>query len=187
MMRTSLLSLAALALLSGCGSKEEVSLKDATPEEVAKAGKGATQLNPGQWETVIKIVSVELPASVGANPAMAKGMTDSMVGKEQKSSQCISKAQSEQPPAEMLAGASGGENCKFETFDIKGGTLSLKLACGKVGEAGAMVMTSSGPYGGDGYTLDTNMTMASPVGEMKIKATNSAKRVGECAPDSKGG
>jgi uncharacterized protein YceK len=182
-MRAVFFSLAAFAMLSGCGSKEEVSLKDATPEEVAKAGKGATQLNPGQWETVIKIVSVELP---GVSAPMSKGITAKMVGQETKSSQCISKEQAAQPTADMLAGANGTNNCKFETFVIKDGTLSLKLACGKVGEAGAMVMTSSGPYGGDAYTLDTNMTMASPVGQMKIKATNSAKRVGECAAKSAG-
>lgn len=182
-MRKVFFSVAAIAMLAGCGSKEEVSLKDATPEEVAKAGKGATQLNPGQWETIIKIVSVDLP---GMDAGMAKGITGKMIGTETKSSQCISKEQAAEPSAEMLAGANGSENCKFETFDIKGGTLSLKLACGKVGEAGAMVMTSSGPYGGDAYTLDTNMTIASPVGQMKIKATNSAKRVGECTTVSKG-
>ena len=181
-MRSAFFPLAALALLSGCGGKEDVSLKNATLEEVAKAGKGATQLNPGQWETVIRIVAVELP---GVDGAMSKGITAKMVGQETKSSQCISKEQAANPSAEMLAGANGTENCKFETFDIKDGTLSLKLACGKVGEAGAMVMTSSGPYGGDAYTLDTNMTMASPVGQMKIKATNSAKRVGECVVGAK--
>lgn len=182
-MRNALFSLAALALLTGCGGKEEVSLTNATPEEVAKAGKGATQLKPGQWETVIKIVSVDLP---GVDFAISKGITQKMVGQETKSSQCISKEQAANPSAEMMA-VNGAENCKFETFDIKGGTLSLKLSCGKAGETGAMVMTSAGPYGGESYALDTNMTMSSPVGQMKIKAMNSAKRVGECAVDPKAG
>jgi uncharacterized protein YceK len=180
-MRNSILALTALALLSGCGSKEEVSLTNASPEEVAKAGGGATQLKPGQWETVIKIVAVELPGAAGSSAAVSKAITAKMIGKEQKSSQCISPEQAAKPPAELLAGANGAANCKFDNFELQRGTLSSKLTCGKPGEAGAMVMTSNGPYGGDSYALDTDMTMSSPAGEMKIKAVNSAKRVGDCA------
>jgi uncharacterized protein YceK len=179
-MRNSILTLAALALLSGCGSKEDVSLKNASPEDVAKAGSGATQLKPGQWDTVIKIVAVELPGAAGASATVSKAMIAKMIGREQKSSQCISPEQAAKPPAELLAGANSGSNCKFDSFELQRGTLSSKLTCGKLGEAGAMVMTSKGPYGGDNYALDTDMTLSSPAGEMKIKALNSAKRVGDC-------
>jgi Protein of unknown function (DUF3617) len=180
MMKTAIWPLAALALLAGCGSKQEVSLKNASVEEAANAADALTQLTPGQWDSVIKIVSVDMPGLGGANSVAGQALTKRMIGQEQKSSQCITPDQAAKPPVEMLAGGGAGANCRFDTFDMKGGTLSMQLQCGKKGNPGAMIMTSAGPFSGDSYALDTQMTMNSPAGEMKIMATNSAKRVGPC-------
>jgi Protein of unknown function (DUF3617) len=178
--------LAALTLLAGCGSKQEVSMKNASVEDVANAADAVTQLSPGQWDSVIKIDSVDMPYLGGPNSVASQAVAKRMIGQEQKSSQCITPDQAAKPPAEMLAGGGAGANCRFDTFDMKGGTLSMQLQCGKTGDPGAMVMTSSGPFSGDSYALDTQMVMDSPAGKMKITATNSAKRVGPCSA-AKGG
>jgi uncharacterized protein YceK len=173
-------ALVACIVLSGCGSKEEISMKNASVEDTAKAADAVTQLSPGQWDSVIKIVSVDMPGLGGANSVASQAVTKRMIGQEQKSSQCITPDQAAKPPADMLAGGAGGADCRFDHFDLKGGTLSMQLQCGKTGEPGAMVMTSAGPFSGDSYGLDTQMTMNSPAGKMKIMATNSGKRVGPC-------
>ncbi len=180
-MKKFLSALAACTLLTGCGSKEEVSLKNASVEDTAKAADAVTQLSPGQWNSVIKIVSVDMAGLGGANSVASQAVTTRMIGQEEKSSQCITLGQAAKPPVEMLAGGAAGANCRFNSFDMKGGALSMRLQCGIAGEPGAMVMTSSGPFSGDSYALDTQMTMNSPAGKMKITATNRAKRVGPCS------
>jgi hypothetical protein len=180
-----LLAVAGLVLLAGCGGKEDVNLTNASIEETAKAADKVTMLRPGQWETKIKIVSANLVSATGGNAAVAKAVTAKMVGQENISSQCITPAQAAQPPVEMITG-DNSPNCKFDSFALKDGKLASKLSCGKMGEAGAMVMTTSGNFGGDSYALDTAMTIASPVGKIDIKALNSAKRIGDCKAGAEG-
>jgi hypothetical protein len=85
----------------------------------------------------------------------------------------------------MFAGQ-GNQNCTFEKFSMAGGRMDAVMTC-NAGAQGKMKMTMGGPYGGDNYALDSEITMSGATGtagkgEMKIKASNTGKRTGECKP-----
>jgi Protein of unknown function (DUF3617) len=173
-----------LALLAACG-KGEVELENASVEDVVKATANAQALNPGQWSNQTKIVSVEIPGMPQAEKKMMDAMTKAMVGQTTATESCVTPEQAKKPDATMFAGQ-GNNNCTFEKFSMAGGRMDAVMSC-DAGAQGQMKMTMGGAYGGDNYALDSEIVMSGAPGmpgkgEMKIKASNTGKRTGECKP-----
>lgn len=166
--------------LSGCGGSE-VSMTNATPEEVAKQvdAAGASRFRPGKWEMTVQTVSVDIP---GLEGEMKKQLTDTMLKKVQTSTSCITRKQAESPPAEVIARSQG--RCKYENFEMDGGRINGTLMCPAEGMGGAMKMRVTGTFDNESFAIDNDMEATAPTGPaMRIKAKSSGKRVGDCSAE----
>lgn len=174
-----LMPLTALAL-TACGGGE-VSLTNATPEEVAKKvdAAGGTRFKSGKWEMTVQTVSVDIP---GLEGEMKKQMTDMMLKKVQTSTSCITKKQAMSPPAEVIARSQG--RCKYENFEMDDGRIDGTLVCPAEGMGGAMRMQVAGTFGAESFAIDNDMEAKPANGPaMRIKAKSSGKRIGDCTAE----
>lgn len=184
-MRHLLIVPTAALLLAGCGGGD-VSLTNASPEEVAKkvAETGGPKFKAGKWETTIQTVSVDIPGMEGP---MKKQMTDMMLKKVQTHSSCMTEDQAKNPPADVLAQTNG--SCKYETFNMNGGKIDGTLVCGGEGMGGGtgeMKMRTAGTFDEENFALENEAQMSAPNGPaMTIKAKTSGKRIGDCTDAEK--
>lgn len=169
---------AATLTLAGCGS-DEVSLTNASPEEVAKEvakSGGAAGFNPGQWETTVETLDIEIPGL----PAQMKDQMAEVMKKTQTASSCITPEEANSPPAEILAASEG--RCRYETFKMGGGKMDGTLKCSGEGMMGEMTMKITGTFDDDSFVIDNEVDATAPNGgpAMKIKSRSTGKRTGEC-------
>ena len=175
--------LMALALLgtAACGQEPEVSLKNATPEQVAAEVKksaplGEMRFDPGEWRVETRMQDV---VAEGMPPQVIQQMKASMSGVTSEA-QCLTPEQASRPSSEMFAGKQRG-NCKYDTFEMSGGKLKATLSCPD--RSGAkMAMTMDGSYSKTSYTVDAAMRIDSPTPgqNMTVKMQSRGTRVGEC-------
>lgn len=175
-MRTIAFTPIAALTLAACGGSD-VSVTNASPEEVAAKvdAAGGARFNPGEWETTVETVSVEIP---GLEGAMKDEMTRMMLQRKQVGKNCITPEQAKSPPAEVLAQSKG--RCTYETFTMTGGKIDGTMVCDA--EGGKMTMKISGTFSDNSFAIDNDMETTMPGGArtMKIKARTSGKRIGEC-------
>lgn len=175
-----LLGLALLGL-GACGQEPEVSLKNATPEQVAaevkkSAPRGEMRFDPGEWRVETQMQDV---VSEGMPPQVIQQMKSSMTGVTSES-QCLTPEQASRPSSEMFAGKQRG-NCKYETFEMSSGKLKATLSCPDVSGA-KMAVTMDGRYEKRSYTVDAAMRIDSPTPgqSMTVKMRSTGTRIGEC-------
>lgn len=170
----------AALLLASCGGSE-VSLTNASPEEVAEQvdAAGGVRFRPGKWEMTVQTLSVDIP---GLQGEMKKQMTDMMLKKVQTSTSCITPKQAKSPPAEVIARSQG--RCRYENFQIDGGRIDGTLVCPAQGMGGAMKMRVAGTFDAETFAIDNDMEATAPNGPaMTIKARSSGKRIGDCTAE----
>lgn len=172
-----------MALLgaAACGQEPEVSLKNATPEQVAAEVKksaplGEMRFDPGEWRVETRMQDV---VAEGMPPQVVQQMKASMSGVTSEA-QCLTPEQASRPSSEMFAGKQRGR-CKYETFEMSGGKLNATLSCPDVSGA-KMAMTMDGSYEKRSYTVDAAMRIDSPTPgqSMTVKMQSKGTRVGEC-------
>lgn len=170
--------LPAMAMLAACNSGPTVTKENASVAEVAEAAKSAVKMQPGQWETTVKVVSIDGP---GLPPEVQNAMKQQK--QEHKVATCLTPEQAEKPPEEMLGATKG---CTYEKFSMAGGAMSGTLVCkGMPGMTGEVRSSMSGTFSSTRYdfTSETQMDMpAAPGGggKMTTKTQISGKRIGEC-------
>jgi Protein of unknown function (DUF3617) len=182
-MKSTVLILTPLILLAGCG-KGDVNLKNASVDDVVKATTNAQALTPGEWSTSTQITAVDMPGAPEKAKVMLAAISKAMVGKKTASENCVTPEQAKKPDANMFAGANSG-SCTFEKFSMAGGRMDAVMNCAQPGSPGKMKMTMNGPYGGDSYSLASQIQMSGGPGMagaagMTISATNTGKRIGAC-------
>ncbi|MBX3595745.1 DUF3617 domain-containing protein [Sphingomonas sp.] len=177
MRRTVIVTTAALAL-AACGGSE-VSITNASPEEVAKKvdEAGGAGFKPGEWETTVETVSVDIP---GLDGPMEEQMRQIMLKKKQVGRHCVTPEQAKSPSAEVLANSQG--RCTYETFRMAGGKIDGTLVCASQEMGGKMTMRMSGSFTGTSFAIDNAMESPAPNGgpAMKITARTTGKRIGDC-------
>jgi Protein of unknown function (DUF3617) len=175
---------AATLLLSGCGGSKDVSLKNASMAEVAKASQASGQIDPGQWTSTVEVVSISMPGIAGPEGQIAQAMFKNMIGQKQVTDRCITPAEAVKPPEDLLSGK-GSNLCRFVTFDLAGGKLKAQMSCMAKAQGGGMTMAMAGNYGSNSFALDTETTIVNPShmpgGQgMVVKSRTTGKRTGEC-------
>jgi uncharacterized protein YceK len=185
MFKTRLSLLACAALLSGCGSSNDVSLKNASIADVAKASADSDRLDPGSWTSTVEVVSIDMPGISGPEKQVAQAMFKNMIGQKQVSERCVTPSEALKPSEELLSGK-GAKECRFQSFDLSGGKLKAQMSCMSKTQGGGMVMTMAGDYGRSAFALNTEMTISNdahrPGGQgMVIKAKSTGKRTGACS------
>ncbi|AYJ84650.1 DUF3617 domain-containing protein (plasmid) [Sphingomonas paeninsulae] len=171
--------------LTACGSQPTVTATNASVSEVAAATKDAIKLEPGKWQTTVKIVSIDAPGMPAATASAMKQQMSAMGS--QSVEMCITPEMAAKPPENMFAGAA--KNCTYEKFKMSGGKMDATLSCknGTAGLPGDMRSEMSGTFSTTSYavTSDTQMSMppmpgAAPGAKMNTKTEVTGKRLGVC-------
>ena len=180
---------AAALLLASCGGGEsteqsaaatgEVNLRNASLEEVAKqaeAASGATKLEPGQWETKVEVSDIEMP---GVPAGVAETIKGTMKGAANTTiKNCITPEEAERPQGRVFGGAS--DQCRYETFEMRGGRMNARMVCQDANSGGGMTMTSAGTFTATSFAINNDMEMKGGAQAMTMKARVTGTRLGEC-------
>lgn len=166
-------------VLAACGRSEpEVSLENATPEEVAaemkKSGIAKDLRKPGKWAYETVVSEIEAP---GMPPEMAAQMKQ-MMGQGQKLERCVT--EEEIAKVDAFVGANQA-NCTFAKYQVGGGRVEGEARCDQGGMKQHMVM--SGKYTPDSSDMTIRSTTSGapgPAGEMKMTMNIKARRLGDC-------
>jgi hypothetical protein len=134
----------------------------ATPALAAAQG-----VQPGQWEILTTVQSIDMP---GAPPQVAAMMK----GKPIRISQCITAADAAKGPQEMMK---SNKQCRFTRYSMVGGKLSSEMVCNQGG--GTMTATSSGTFTPTSFTTSGRSVMTGAQ-KMTLTATTVGKRIGAC-------
>ena len=184
---TPLILMPMFALAACGGGGQTVKGENASIEEVAKATQDAVKMQPGQWQTQIKFVSVDMP---GLPKAQADMMGQQMAkASENVVETCVTPEMVNKPPSEMFGGKAGG-GCVYDSYELANGKLNAVMTCKPQG-AGELKATTTGTIGSTSYELNSETAMSGapgmPGGKMTMKTQINGKRVGECtAPQTKG-
>ncbi len=166
--------ISALLLLAACGDASKDADKMATSAVRPPAPAAQIRFLPGKWQATSELVKMEVP---GMPPEIAKAN----VGQKTTFEHCITAEQAAKPPSDFFTNAKQ-TNCTTKSFSMVGGKLDATMSC--VGEKAKtnMIMTIKGDYQPASYTATMTMVTAGAPdgGEMKITATTSGKRIGEC-------
>ena len=130
------------------------------------------QVQPGQWETVVTVKSVEMP---GAPPQVAQMMRQRMGGAPTRSRYCITPEQAAKGPQEMLKQNS---SCNFSKYAVTGGVIATEMTCTQGG--GTMTARANGSYTANSFSVTSNAVMSGQM-SMRIATTSTGKRLGPCA------
>ena len=170
--------LAVLAL--GACNRSDVVAKNESAESVAKkVAEADIRLEPGRWESVMKIDKMEI-----ANlPASAKAAMEQQQGTTHTFTTCLTPEEAAKPSASFFQkGASG---CTYDHFTMAGGRIDAEMTC-KQG-TGPTHMTMKGEYGGDHYAMAIkSQGEMQPGMAMNVAMTINSRRLGDCTGNETG-
>lgn len=159
-----------LLLAASCGRKGEEGM---SADEVADR-MSAMKIEPGQWEAVNEILSVEAPGV----PADA---LREMAGKTTKVSSCVTPEEAAKPSANFLV-AQKNSDCAYQDFSLKDGRMTGRMRCTGGQIPGTVTMKIAGDYSSRRYAMNMDMKAdVVPGVAMTIKARTTGRRTGDCA------
>ena len=164
--------------LAGCGDKPE------SGDQTVAAGSGGAPapiaaepiaFQPGKWKATSELIKMEVP---GMPPEIAKAN----IGQKNSFESCMTPEQAAKPPSDFFTNNNQTTNCTTESFAMAGGKLDATMVCEDKNTPGKMRMTIKGDYQPTSYTATMTMVTdgAPNGGEMKITATTTGERIGEC-------
>ncbi|MBX3561124.1 MAG: DUF3617 domain-containing protein [Sphingomonas sp.] len=169
--------LAASLLLGACsGQSDNEAAANGAEDSASTGATGASgpalaALQPGEWETTVEILRMEMPGMPAGMPAPAIPATTTR--------HCVTPEEAAQPPAEFFAGNPDNSACQRENFTIGNGRVSGIIICSVEGTTVRSEM--EGQFSSTGFEMTSrtqttaqDMTMN---GETRIRS----QRVGDCA------
>jgi hypothetical protein len=150
-----------------------------------QAAAPGVSLQPGQWEMVTQMTSVESP---GAS-AEAQALLRRQIGQSQTNRQCMTARQARNPLQEMreTLALTQGRNCRLTEEVFGDGVIRIRATCPS-GEGPGGQMSMDGSF--TATTIQASLTVsvqgANPVipgpgsGGMRMTANVSGRRTGEC-------
>lgn len=179
-MRHVALLFASVVMLAGCNKGPEVSLKNATGNQVTEAVKQSgvmtsdTMVQPGLWESKLTVQEMNFP---GMPPQFLDRMKQSIAEHRNEANRhCIKEADVKKPKEDFFG---ADKNCKYDHFTMGGGKIDIAMVCHN--EDSTQTMSGNGSYTPTSYSIDTavNETGGHENG-MSMKMHVDAQRVGEC-------
>ena len=156
----------AAILVSGCG--EEASQQQNQPA-------AAAELSPGQYEaswTITQLRSTEQQTTPATN--LKQGTTGTTLA-------CVGPENAFDP----ALFAEDGDECSEENRYVRGGRINIGLLCKREGAPGEIRQTVNGTYTADGFEAEASTsTYLTGPGDYSLVRTVTAKRVGECPPET---
>jgi hypothetical protein len=159
----------------------------------AGCSKGADQLQPGQWEMVTQVKSIEIPGA----PPEAQARMRSGVGQSQTNRDCLTPERARNPLQQMREMMSRGQaaNCRFTDEVFGGGVIRIRATCpgpgGQASGGGQVSLEGSFTATTLQATLSISAQGANPAMPgatgMNMTAEVRGHRVGECAAGARPG
>lgn len=201
-MKVSVAALAALILV-GCGSQDKSANEaaagptqggaaagnaagpDAGASAPAPAASGAEAIQPGQWEMVTRMTSIDIP---GAPPQVQQQMR-AQQGRTETARTCITPEQARNPLRELRDTMSGprGANCRRLEDTFGGGAIRIRMACrSPSGRPGTAELAVAGSFTPTTMAATVSINAQGPgVGgpgttAMRISTNLSGRRIGDC-------
>ncbi|MCK9542302.1 MAG: DUF3617 domain-containing protein [Novosphingobium sp.] len=167
------LSTASLLALSACGERT-IEATDESAESVArKVADAEIRLQPGRWESTMKMDSME----IGGVPPEARAAMKQQANSVHTFSTCLTPQDVEKPDAEFFQ--KGAAGCTYDTFTMGGGKIQAAMTC-KSGN-GSMKTTMQGTYAADSYQMAIQSSGEMQKGmPMKMAMTITSRRTGDC-------
>ena len=150
----------------------------------ACSGGGADTIQPGQWEMVTQMTSVEAP---GAPEPVVAQMRSAMANQRQTQSTCITPEQARNPSRNMVGQSNNAAGCEFSDTTFAGGNIRIRANCRPPG-AGQMEMSVDGDYTATTMNGRIAVNMQAPgmaggggVQQIRMSGTLTGRRTGDCA------
>ena len=141
-----------------------------------KSAAKASALSAGQWELTTEVTAFN-KADQGPTPAI-----DTPVGTRATESVCVA---SGRPPGVFYGG--GDYQCRYENHYARNGRLNMQLTCTREGLPGYVSVTTSGTFEAESAEFTREIrTVLSGDGDVAITQRVTARRTGECVPETAG-
>lgn len=133
----------------------------------------AQTVQPGQWEYVNRVISMEIPG-------MPPEMTRSMAGRTTTTRSCVTKEDIEKDPRQMFEQNNKDQSCTAERFSMTNGRIDMASTCTdrKNGSTGHMAI--NGTYTPTTYTARSTITSTQGSQSMKIISEVKGRHTGAC-------
>ena len=158
----------------------DIRLENATAEEVLKqaaAAQGKNQIQPGEWEDSIQLVSAEMPGV----PEMLRKEMEAEAGKPPEVRKTCKRAE-DVKAVDFTKLAPQANGCAFPKYVVADGKIEANMEC--KGPFGPIRMTINGSQTPTSYDVTMAQSQALPGGKAESKLTMRAtgKRLGDCKP-----
>jgi hypothetical protein len=142
-----------------------------------QAATAAVALQPGQWEMVTQIRSLEIPGA----PAEVQARVRRQVSQAQTKQDCITPEEARDPLPQMrrMVTQSGGPSCQFTDQVFGGGVIRIGATCPGPGGQGSQRMSMVGSF----TATTMQMTIAldtQGAAAMSMTAGLRGRRIGDC-------
>ena len=179
-MKQTMILIAGAAVLVSCNKGPEVSLRNATGNQVTEAVKQSgvmtsdSMVQPGLWESKVTIQDLNFP---GMPAQYLDKMKQSIAEHRNESSKhCVTPAEVKRPKEDFFG---ADKNCKYDHFTMGGGRIDVAMVCHEEDTTNNMNVT--GTYTPTSYSIDTSMNgSGGRQNGMTMKMHVDAQRVGEC-------
>ena len=176
-MNGNILLFACAAALVSCDKGPQVKLENATGSQVANAVtdsgtmSGGSFLEPGEWQTRMKVVQMDIP---GMSPDLAARMKQAF--NTDPTNRCVTPAEVKKPTADFFG---ANKSCTYDHFTMGAGRIDIAMTCHREGET--QTMTAVGSYTPTTYSTETEArTTGGRHSGSVTKFHIDSQRVGEC-------
>lgn len=139
----------------------------------APAGGGASsdsvELRPGQWETTVEVLRMDIPNMRGV--AMPKQRTVTVRS-------CLTPEQARRPSGGFMTGGREQAGCNYKNFSMAGGRVQGTVVCNREGTT--IRSTVNGTFSADAYRMETEASVQT--NGMTVNTANriTGHRTGDC-------
>jgi formylmethanofuran dehydrogenase subunit D len=179
-MKQAVCVIASVLCLAACNKGPQVSLKNATGNQVAQAVRqsgvmtGDTMIQPGLWQSKVTVQEMNFP---GMPAQYLDKMKQSIAEhRNEGSKHCITEADVKKPKEDFFG---ADKSCKYDHFTMGGGKIDIAMVCHN--EDATQTMSGNGSYTPTSYSIDTAMSeTGGHENGMAMKMHVDAQRVGAC-------
>jgi hypothetical protein len=186
MRRITFVSLVATMALAGStagcgkgGADADGDGKISTREAAAEVS-GAVAPRPGQYESKMQLLEIEMPEVAGVDGEQMKKTLQSAMNSTTR--HCVT-AEDAQNAAKQMIQTPENDNCSYSKFDISGGNVEAVMAC-KNPDGSTSNMQLSGQMGREQSHMVMALDQAVPGlpggGKSHFKMQVDSRRIGEC-------
>lgn len=171
-----------LAACNGAADKDSAAADAAptpAPSASAPASLGKALFRPGEWETTVELIDVDIPGMPAGS--VRDSMVEMMKKTKTTTKNCVTKEDAEKPEASVFTGSKG--KCSYDRMTMSGGKIDAVMTCVDASGRGKLEMTSVGTYDDTSFTMTNDMRTTAPGQSeaMHMKAKVTGKRTGDCA------